>query len=76
MSRLQKMLDHTHFLFLPYKGNGSLEFLNFDVHFQITFNILLKMTEGVLYQVATSSRDGQLKTGASIISVLQSHARV
>ena len=44
MSRLQKILDHTYFLimlFLPYKGNAILEFLNFDLHFHITMNINL-----------------------------------
>ena len=30
MSRLQKILDHTYFLFLPYMGNGIIEFLIYD----------------------------------------------
>ena len=52
MSRLQKILDHTYFLFLPYKGNDSLEFLNFDLHFHIQMNMATSLGFGSRFFVS------------------------
>ena len=40
MSRLQKILDHTYFLFLPYKGFRLFEFLIFFHLYLHSLNII------------------------------------